>query len=119
MILDRTSPTHAPARLSTESYAAGGRVGRRPVQTKSANDAKPVEVDMTEALEGRKYWQHGDHRHVWVVDAVVHDRTGQAPFAILVSEDGRNVREVSLADLRNPDLYTPVPEPSRTPAAAR
>ena len=63
---------------------------------------------MTEILEGMKYWKVGDHKHVWVVDAVESESLGQPAFAILVSEDGLSSEDVDLSRLRNPDLYTPV-----------
>ena len=65
---------------------------------------------MTEVLEGTKYWKVGDHRHVWVVDAIEPKTSDRPAFAILVSEDGLNSEDVDLSHLLNPDLYTPVPK---------
>ena len=65
---------------------------------------------MTEILVGQRYWKVGDHRHVWVVDAV-EPVTGNRPaFAIMVSEDGLNAEDVDLSHLSNPNLFTPVPQ---------
>ncbi len=63
---------------------------------------------MTEVLEGTKYWKAGDHRHVWIVDAVEPETSDRPAFAILVSDDGLNSEDVNLSHLLNPDLYTPV-----------
>jgi hypothetical protein len=63
---------------------------------------------MTEALQGRRFWKHGNHTHVWVVDAIISDKEGHPPFAVLVSEDGRSSEDVDLSHLENTDLYTPV-----------
>ncbi len=62
---------------------------------------------MTHALEGRRYWEVGNHAHIWVVDAVVSDEKGREPFAILISEDGLNTKDVELSHLENRNLYTP------------
>ena len=65
---------------------------------------------MDHRLEGRKFWRAGDHRHVWVVDAVITGRAERPDFAILVSQDGSSVDEVDLSHLENPNLYTPARE---------
>lgn len=65
---------------------------------------------MTEISEGQRYWKVGNHRHVWVVDAVEPETDGRAAFAILVTEDGLNAEDVDLSHLKNPNLYTPVPD---------
>ncbi|MEE8189217.1 MAG: hypothetical protein V3T80_08420 [Kiloniellales bacterium] len=64
---------------------------------------------MTAVLEGRRYWKHGDHVNVWVVDAVVHGEKGRPPFAVLVTEDGGAAEDVDLSHLENPELYTALP----------
>ncbi len=63
---------------------------------------------MTGILEGQRFWKRGDHRHVWVVDAIVPAENGHPPFAVLVNEDGRVTEDVDLSHLENPNLYTPV-----------
>jgi hypothetical protein len=63
---------------------------------------------MTEIPEGQKFWKVGDHRHVWVVDAVEPKSPGRPAFAILVSEDGTATEDVDLSHLQNPNLYSPV-----------
>ncbi len=63
---------------------------------------------MTEVLEGKKYWKAGDHKHVWVVDAVEPETNGRPAFVILVSEDGKASEDVDLSHLQNRELYTPV-----------
>lgn len=63
---------------------------------------------MTGILEGQRFWKHGDHSHVWVVDAIVPAENGHPPFAVLVNEDGRVAEDVDLSHLENPNLYTPV-----------
>jgi hypothetical protein len=63
---------------------------------------------MTGILEGQRFWKHGDHTHVWVVDAIVPARNGRLPFAVLVNEDGQVSEDVDVSHLENPDLYTPV-----------
>ena len=63
---------------------------------------------MKEISEGQKYWKSGDHRHVWVVDAVEPGTAERPAFAILVSEGGTATEDVDLSHLQNPDLYTPV-----------
>lgn len=63
---------------------------------------------MTVVLEGQRFWKHGDHKHVWVVDAIVRDKEGRPPFAVLVSEDGRMTEDVDLSHLQDLNQYTPV-----------
>ncbi len=63
---------------------------------------------MTGILEGQRFWKHGDHSHVWGVDAIVPAENGHPPFAVLVNEDGRVAEDVDLSHLENPNLYTPV-----------
>ena len=60
-------------------------------------------------LEGQRFWKHGDHTHVWVVDAIVPGQPGRAAFAVLLSEDGQTTEDVDVSHLENPNLYTPVP----------
>jgi hypothetical protein len=64
---------------------------------------------MTTILEGQRFWKHGDHSHVWVVDAIVPAKDHRPAFAVLVSEEGRASEDVDLSHLANPNLYTPVP----------
>ena len=63
---------------------------------------------MKEILEGQKYWKAGDHRHVWIVEAVEPETGSRPAFAILVSADGTATEDVDLSHLQNSDLYTPV-----------
>lgn len=65
---------------------------------------------MKNILEGQRFWKHGDHGHVWIVDAVMRGDAHRPPFAILMSEDAQTVEDVDLSHLQNPNLYTPVPE---------
>ncbi len=51
---------------------------------------------MTGILEGQRFWKHGDHSHIWVVDAIVPAENGHPPFAVLVNEDGRITEDVDL-----------------------
>jgi hypothetical protein len=62
---------------------------------------------MTRILEGQRFWKHGDHRHVWIVDAIVPAKNGHPAFAVLVNEDERITEDVDLSHLENPNLYTP------------
>lgn len=64
---------------------------------------------MGEILEGQKYWKVGDHRHVWVVEAVEPETAERPAFAILASEGGTATEDVDLSHLQNPNLYAPVP----------
>ncbi len=64
---------------------------------------------MTTILEGQRFWKHGDHTHVWVVDAIVPAKEGRPAFAVLVSEDGQSSEDVDLSHLQNPNLYTLAP----------
>lgn len=57
---------------------------------------------------GSKYWKVGDRTHMWIVDAIVPDETGQPAFAVLVSADGLNAEDVDLTHLEDPRQYTPV-----------
>lgn len=63
---------------------------------------------MTVVREGQRYWKHGDHAHVWIVDAIVRDDGQRQPFAILVSEKGEEVEDVDLSHLEDRNQYTPV-----------
>lgn len=65
---------------------------------------------MTNILQGQRFWKHGDHENVWVVDAVVPGDLQRPAFAILIREDGQTVEDVDLGHLQNPSLYTPVPD---------
>lgn len=60
-------------------------------------------------LMGRRFAKVGDHKHVWVVEAVESGSVNRAPFAILVSEDRRAVEDVDLSHLDDPDAYSPLP----------
>ena len=62
---------------------------------------------MTDVHEGQRYWKHGDHAHVWIVDAIVRDDGKRQPFAILVSADGLEVEDVDISHLEDRDQYTP------------
>ncbi len=62
---------------------------------------------MTVVREGQRYWKHGDHSHVWIVDAIVRDDGQRSPFAILVREDGREVEDVEVSHLEDRNQYTP------------
>ena len=57
-------------------------------------------------LLGQRFWKHGDHRHVWIVDAVEPGDKERPPFVILVSEDGRATEDVDLSHLEDPEQYT-------------
>jgi len=73
---------------------------------------------MTTVLEGQKYWKTGDHSHVWVVDAVLHNPTDREPYVVLVSADGTAAEDVDLSHIQNPELYSLVPpEEAGHPAA--
>ena len=63
---------------------------------------------MTTILEGQKFWKHGDHIHVWVVDAIIPAKNEHPSYAVLVDEQGRATEDVDLSHLRNRELYTPV-----------
>ena len=63
---------------------------------------------MTAVLEGQRFWKHGNHAHVWIVDAVVSGKDKQPPFVVLVSEDGTTSEDVDLSHLEDPGIYTPV-----------
>ena len=63
---------------------------------------------MRSELLGQRFWKHGDHRHVWIVDAVEPEKNGRPPFAILVSEDGQSTEDVDLSHLEDPAQYTKV-----------
>lgn len=65
---------------------------------------------MTEILEGQRFWKHGDHRHVWVVESVVRSADGSRHALVLADEHGRAHEEVELDRLSDRALYTPVPE---------
>ncbi len=71
---------------------------------------------MTMVREGQRYWKHGDHAHVWIVDAVVRDDGQRQPFAVLVSEDGKEVQDVDLSHLEDRNQFTPT---SEDPTAGR
>ena len=64
---------------------------------------------MLEVKEGDRYWKHGDHGHVWVVDAVVRRPDPGATFVVLVSEDGLQTEDVDLSHLQDREQFTPVP----------
>jgi hypothetical protein len=62
---------------------------------------------MTAIHEGQRFWKHGNHGHVWVVDAIIPGRAGRAAFAVLVSTDGTVSEDVDLNDLDDRNLYIP------------
>lgn len=62
---------------------------------------------MTAIREGQRFWKHGNHRHVWVVDAIVRARAGRPAFAVLVSEDGTASEDIDLDHLGDRNLYLP------------
>ncbi len=64
---------------------------------------------MSTILEGQRFWKHGDHRHVWIVDAIVPTKDHRPAFAVLISKAGRASEDVDLSHLENSELYTPVP----------
>lgn len=59
--------------------------------------------------EGQRYLKRGNHRHVWVVDAIIQRRDRPGYYALLVSEDGTSEEEVDIASLADRNLYQPVP----------
>lgn len=63
---------------------------------------------MTAILEGQRFWKHGDHSHVWIVDAIVPTKNHRPAFAVLLNEVGKESEDVDLSHLENPELYTPV-----------
>ena len=63
---------------------------------------------MLEIKEGDRYWKHGDHSHVWVVDAVLQRPGRGATFVVLVSEDGLRAEDVELSHLQDREQFTPV-----------
>lgn len=65
---------------------------------------------MTQVFEGQRFWKRGDHRHVWVVDAVLPRRAGGGRYALLVAEHGDAEEEVDLDHLLDRQIYTPLPE---------
>lgn len=65
---------------------------------------------MSEIVEGQRFWKHGDHEHVWVVDAVVPSKTGSGHYAIMVADHGAAEEEVDLDRLRDRSIYTRVPD---------
>ena len=62
---------------------------------------------MTTITEGQRFWKHGDHSHVWIVDAVVREHEKKPPFAVLVSEDGQQVEDVDLSHLQDREQFVP------------
>jgi len=62
---------------------------------------------MTAIREGQRFWKHGNHRHVWIVDAVVSEKPGRPAFAVLVSEDGTASEDVDIDHLCDRNLYAP------------
>ncbi|RDD61044.1 hypothetical protein [Ferruginivarius sediminum] len=65
---------------------------------------------MTDIVQGQRFWKHGDHRHVWIVDAVLSRPDGEGQYAILVAEHGDAEEEVDMERLRDRAYYTRVPE---------
>ncbi len=63
---------------------------------------------MTIILEGQRFWKHGDHSHVWIVDAIVPTKDHRPAFAVLLNEAGKESEDVDLSHLENPELYTSV-----------
>jgi len=74
---------------------------------------------MTTVVEGQKFWKTGDHTHVWVVDAVLHNPADREPYVILISEDKTAAEDVDLSHLDNPELYRPVPPEQEGDRAAQ
>ena len=64
---------------------------------------------MTTIFEGQRFWKHGDHSPVWIVDTIIPAKGHRPAFAVLVSEAGRASADVDLSHLENSELYTPVP----------
>ena len=64
---------------------------------------------MSLVQEGQRYWKHGDHARVWVVDAIIRDHAERAPYAILVSEDGLETEDIDLSHLEDRNQYILVP----------
>jgi len=62
---------------------------------------------MTAIQVGQRFWKHGNHRHVWAVDAIVPAQAGRPAFAVLVSEDGTASEDVDLNHLDDRNLYIP------------
>ena len=58
--------------------------------------------------EGQRFRKRGDHRHIWVIDAIVQRKVRPGHYAILVSEDGNSEEEVDLALLADVNLYQPM-----------
>ena len=58
--------------------------------------------------EGQRFRKRGDHRHIWVIDAIVQRKDRPGHYAILVSDDGNSEEEVDLALLADVNLYQPV-----------
>lgn len=65
---------------------------------------------MTSVYEGQRFWKRGNHRHTWVVDAVVARTDGSGHDALLISEDGNASEEVDVEVLADRGRYTRVPE---------
>jgi hypothetical protein len=88
-----------------------------PVSTRQAATVIGAEgAPMSEIVEGQRYWKRGDHRHVWIVDAVLQRKDGDGHFAIMVAEHGEGEEEVDLDRLRDRSIYTCIPDdPHRVP----
>lgn len=65
---------------------------------------------MTDVVEGQRFWKHGDHRHVWVVDAVLPRGDGTGHDVVLVAEHEHAVEEVSIDRLRDRSYFIRVPD---------
>jgi len=63
---------------------------------------------MSGVREGQRFRKRGDHRHIWVIDAIVQRKDRPGHYAILVSEDGNSEEEVDLALLADVNLYQPM-----------
>jgi len=64
---------------------------------------------MTLAQEGQRYWKHGDHVRVWVVDAIIRNQSERPPYAVLVREDGSEADDIDLSHLEDRNQYLLVP----------
>ena len=61
---------------------------------------------MTNIEIGCRFWKAGDRAHIWVVDGLIPAKAGVPAYAILVSDDERQVEEVDLSHLEDPEQFT-------------
>lgn len=66
-------------------------------------------------MEGQRYWKVGDHKHVWVVDAILPRKNGTNHYVVLVSEDGMETEDVDLSHIANPELFIRIPDEGGDP----